>query len=247
MISLLDLREFGDWPRPHRAATCALALLLAAALPWMLLTRPALAESQVLAAAIQDMQARLAAARQQMDNTPSLPAAPVPAPPHLPSLMTALHAAAQAAGVRDGQFRPMPSRPAGIGTDAEFPTIELHLSGTWPQLSQFAATLAAPGRDALLGLHGLHLRAHAAPTLLELTAQMRIYPRPATAHASTRAHPGITLSARNPFADTRAPTTPPRAPLLIGSLGSEHGHTGLVLTADGHLRRGHRPPSEAAR
>jgi len=230
-----DLREYGDWPLPHRAAACVLLALLTLGLPWALLTRPTSAQWQALQSAGSELQTRLLHARQQADTLPEFPpfTPDAPPPPNVPVLITALAETAHGAGLHGGQFRPVSSPAPDAPTDGI--PIELRLHGTWPQLARFAADLATPTPGALLSLRDIRLRAQASEStpLLELSATVLIYPH---AHAVSEQHTNAALQ-RNPFIDTALRSRPTNSHTVIGSLGNGQGQVGLVLTADGELRR----------
>jgi len=235
----LDVREYGDWPLSYRVMACTLLALLAFALPWFALTRAILAERQALAVVERELQTRLLQARQQVDALPSLPpdmAEPEAAPvPDIPALITGIAETAQAAGLHGGQFRPI--SPPATGASADAALIELRLHGGWPQLVRFAAALAVPGRDAVLGLHDLRLRAQASPgAMLELSATVWIHPHSGTGVIPLPTPAANASAPRNPFTGmtTRASVNPDA---VVGSLRNGRGHARLVLTADGQLRR----------
>jgi len=230
-----DLREYGDWPLPHRAAACVLLALLTLGLPWALLTRPTSAQWQALKSAEHDVQTRLLHARQQADTLPEFPplTPDTPPPPNVPALITALAETAHTAGLHGGQFRPVSSPAPDAPTDGI--PIELRLHGTWPQLTRFADDLATPAPDAIVTLRDIRLRAQASEStpLLELSATVLIYPH---AHAVSEQHT-IAVPERDPFIDASNRARPTNAHTVIGSLGNGQGQVGLVLTADGELRR----------
>jgi len=242
----LDLREYGDWPRSHRAAACVLLALLVFGLPWALLTRPTSAQWQTLKSAEHDTQTRLQQSRQQVDTLPALPPFlpdEPPPPTNLPALITTIAETAQTAGLHGGQFRPTSPTATDAPTDAI--AIELRLHGTWPQLARFAAALATLKTDALLSLRDIRLRAQpqaAASTplqgpLLELSATVLMYPRPSFQPIpvpASRTNAGVQ---RNPFIDSTTRSRQSNPHSVIGSLGHGREQVGLVLTADGELRR----------
>jgi len=236
----LDLREFGDWPLPCRATACVLLALLALGLPWGLLTRPTSAQWQGLKSAGHDTQTRLLHSRQRMDALPALspflPDEP-PEPVNLPALITAIAETAHAARLHGGQFRPM-SPPANDAPADGIP-IELRLHGTWPQLARFASDLAAPTSDAILSLRDIRLRAQSAASapLLELSATIWIYPRPNVQSIPVSASQVSEGIQRNPFIDSTIRSRQTSSYTVIGSLDNGQGQVGLILTADGELRR----------
>jgi len=235
----LDLRDYGDWPLPHRAAACLLLALLAFSLPWLGLTRSTTAEQRALNIIEHDLQTRLQHARQQVDALPSLrtdAAVPATLPaPDIPALITAIAGTAQAAGLHGGQFRPIP--PPATEAEREGTPITLRVSGDWPQLHRFARDLSAPTWNAILGLRDIHVRTQPGTSALELSATLWIYPRPAAGMIPVSEPPTHTVPPRNPFTDTttRARHASPR--VVIGSLRNGGDHVGLELTADGELRR----------
>jgi len=235
----LDLREYGDWPLPWRAAACALLALLAFGLPWSFLTRPATAQWQALKSTEHDVQTRLQHARQQAGTLPAWrPSIPdEPPTPNVPALITALAESAHAAGLHDGHWRPQ--APKDVGVDAI--PIELRLHGTWPQLTRFANALAAPTWDAVLGLRDLRLRAQAATSapVLELTATLLIHPLPVADFIPVSVSQTSVDLQRNPFADSTTRSRQTGSRTVIGRLRSGQEQVKLVLTADGQLRRIH--------
>jgi len=234
-MTSLDLREYGDWPLPHRAAACVLLSLLAFGLPWLLLTRPTTTQWQALKSAEHDLQIRLLQTRQQADTLPELPPLTPDEPPllNIPALITTLAETAHTAGLHGGQFRQAPPSATDASTDGI--PIELRLHGTWPQLTRFASDLAAPTPDATISLRDIRLRSQATEStpLLELSATVLIYPH---ANAVSEHHTSA-APPRNPFIDTTFRLRPTNTHAVIGSLGNGQGQVGLVLTADGELRR----------
>jgi len=238
----LDLREFGDWPLSWRAAACMALMLLACGLPWVVLTRPASAERQALVVVANELHIRLRHAREQADALPPVPSehagtASLPLP-DIPVLMTAIAECAQAAGLRDGKFRPLPVISAA--TEMEDDTndrIELRLHGTWQQLGRFASDLAALTPDAILSLRDIHLRASSDIALLELTAIVAVYPHSANDLVFVSEQSRYGTSGRNPFAVTTARPGRTSAQAVVGRIRNGHGQAGLVLGADGQLHR----------
>jgi len=244
----LDLRDYGNWPLLHRAATCLLLALLAFALPWLGLTRSVLAERQALSIAESGVQARLLHARQQLAAWPALRLDADQALPSLrpdiPAMLTAMAGTAQAAGLHGGQFRPASAPDAA---DKGIP-IELRVHGRWPQLVRFARELTAPAWDgAIVGLREIGLRAQPQATtpglepVLELSASVWIHPRPAVHITQASGHLINTTLARNPFMGASARSPHPGARTVVGSLRSGTDELRLVLTADGELRRERAP------
>jgi len=237
----LDLREYGDWPLPWRAAACVVLGLLAFGLPWSFLTRQAAAQWQALKSTEHEVQTRLQHARQQVDTLPALPTfTPDESPssaPNVPTLITAIAETAHAAGLHDGQWRPQSPKDVGM----EGIPIELRLHGTWPQLARFANDLAAPAWDAVLGLRDIRLRAQAATSapVLELSATLLIYPHPVADLIPAAVSQTSVDFQRDPFADNTISSRQTSAHTMIGRLHSGQEQVGLVLTADGQLRRIH--------
>jgi len=245
----LDLREYGDWPLPWRAAACVVLALLAFGLPWSFLTRPTNVQWQALKSTEHEVQTRLQHVRQQVDALPALPTftpdqSPLSAP-NVATLITAIAETAHAAGLRDGQWRPQSPKDVAkdVGKDVgvEGIPIELRLHGTWPQLTRFANALAAPTWDAVLGLRDIRLRAQALTPVpvLELSATLLIYPHPVADLIPLAVSPTSVDLQRDPFADSSIGSRPTSAHAMIGRLHSGQEQVGLVLTADGQLRRIH--------
>jgi len=239
----LDLRDYGDWPLSYRVATCVLSALLALGLPWVLLTRPTSAQWQALKSAEHALQTRLQQSRQQADTLPAFPSftadEPAPPLPNLPALVTHIAETAHAAGLHGGQFRPA-SLPATDASEDGIP-IELRLHGTWPQLRRFATDIAAPTSDAILSLRDIRLRVQSGTSalMLELSATVWIYPHSVADSIPVSAYQMSENSLRNPFIDSTIHSHQTRSHVVIGSLSNGGDHVGLVLTADGQLRRVH--------
>jgi len=236
----LDLREFGDWPLSWRITACMALALLALGLPWALLTRPILIERQALAETENTLQTRLKQAKEQVNALPPLPpetAEISPPLPNLPVLMTTIAEVAQASGLRHGQLRPHPVKTADTDEVDAGSRIELRLHGTWPQLGRFAADLAAPTWEATLGLRDIRLRASSSPDVLELSAIISVYERPVVHPVLVSAQHSHQVSGRNPFADTTTRIYRTNPQTVIGRIGNGRGQAGLVLGADGQLRR----------
>jgi len=240
----LDLREFGDWPLLWRSVACMVLALLACGLPWALLTRQISAELQALVVASDELQLRLRQAGEQVDALPALPPSPPETtnvvalpPPDMSALMAAMAEAAQAAGLRDGQFRPQPAAADAQAEEGAGDQIEVRLHGTWLQLGRFASDLTALTPDATLGVREIRLRASPAAALLELSAIVSVYSRPTTDFITLSEPVQYTLPERNPFADHAVRSGKGRPQTVVGSIRTGLGQAGLVLGEDGQLRR----------
>jgi len=227
----LEWREFADWPLPWRGAACVLLAVLAFALPWGILTRSDAVRASGLAARADGLQAQLAGdQRRAADVPPTSPPIPFTLPNgssaviDLPQQVAEMARTAQARGLHGAQFRPG-REETRIGPYRGIP-VAVRLAGSWPQLSAFAADLAAPVHGALFSLHDVVVRASpaAAPEAgqpaaqedlpLELRAAVRIWlPDPGAAaglppdlNAASDEPPaaGTAVFQRNPFAPLRA-------------------------------------------